>query len=178
MFSQGEHVIRKAQDTCSNIKSAVGSIYLTAHPKRLIHKRQSEWYVKTNFTIFNKPWQKNKGYIKLGEKLKVTLKEFMYLHMHARTMCIFTFVFIYTFVAVWGFSSGSDGRESACNAGDLGSTPGWERSPGGGNGIYSNILAWSVPWAEEPGSYSPWGGRVRHDWATNTLVWSLSYIWL
>ena len=24
--------------------------------------------------------------------------------------------------------------ESACNAGDLGSTPGWGRSPGGGNG--------------------------------------------
>ena len=61
MYSQGEHVIRKAQDTFSNIKSAVGSIYLTAHPKRLIHKMQNEWYVKTNFTIFTKPWQKNKG---------------------------------------------------------------------------------------------------------------------
>ena len=33
-----------------------------------------------------------------------------------------------------GFSGGSDGKESACNAGDLGSVPGWERSPGEGNG--------------------------------------------
>ena len=23
--------------------------------------------------------------------------------------------------------------------------------------IYSRILAWRVPWAEKPGSYSPWG---------------------
>jgi len=29
---------------------------------------------------------------------------------------------------------GSDGRESACNAGDLGSIPGLERSSGEGNG--------------------------------------------
>ena len=23
--------------------------------------------------------------------------------------------------------------------------------------IHSNILAWRIPWTEEPGSYSPWG---------------------
>ena len=33
-----------------------------------------------------------------------------------------------------GFSGGSDGKESACNAGDLGSIPGLGRSPGEGNG--------------------------------------------
>ena len=32
------------------------------------------------------------------------------------------------------FSGGSDGKESACNAGDLGPIPGSRRSPGGGNG--------------------------------------------
>ena len=35
---------------------------------------------------------------------------------------------------LYGFSGGSDSRESACNVGDLGSTPGWGRSPGEGNG--------------------------------------------
>ena len=34
----------------------------------------------------------------------------------------------------WGFSGGSDGEASACNAGDLGSIPGLGRSPGGGHG--------------------------------------------
>ena len=33
-----------------------------------------------------------------------------------------------------GFPCGSAGKESACNARDLGSTPGLGRSPGGGNG--------------------------------------------
>ena len=32
-----------------------------------------------------------------------------------------------------GSSGGSDGKESACNAGDLGSIPGLGRSPGEGN---------------------------------------------
>ena len=33
-----------------------------------------------------------------------------------------------------GFPGGSDSKESACNAGDLSSIPGLERSPGGGHG--------------------------------------------
>ena len=33
-----------------------------------------------------------------------------------------------------GFPGGSDGKESSCNMGDLGSIPGSGRSPGGGNG--------------------------------------------
>ena len=32
------------------------------------------------------------------------------------------------------FSGGSAGKESACNVGDLGLIPGWERSPGEGKG--------------------------------------------
>ena len=33
-----------------------------------------------------------------------------------------------------GFRGGSDGKESTCNAGDLGLIPGWGRFPGGGHG--------------------------------------------
>ena len=33
-----------------------------------------------------------------------------------------------------GFPGGSDGKESACNVGDLGSIPGSGRSPAEGNG--------------------------------------------
>ena len=39
-----------------------------------------------------------------------------------------------------GFPGGSDGKESACNVGDLGSVPGLGRSPGEGN---SNPLQYS-----------------------------------
>ena len=32
---------------------------------------------------------------------------------------------------------------------------------------HSNILAWEIPWTEEPGGYSSWGRtRVRHDLVT------------
>ena len=36
-----------------------------------------------------------------------------------------------THVTTWGFPGGSDSKESACNAGDLGSIPELGRSPGG-----------------------------------------------
>ena len=35
---------------------------------------------------------------------------------------------------LWGLPGGSDGKESACNAGDLCLIPGLGRSPGGGKG--------------------------------------------
>ena len=50
-----------------------------------------------------------------------------------------------------GFPGGSDGKASACNAGNLGSVPGSRRSPGEGNGNPPHILAWKIPWTEEPG---------------------------
>ena len=37
-------------------------------------------------------------------------------------------------VHIQSFPCGSDGKESACNAGDPGLIPGLERSPGEGNG--------------------------------------------
>ena len=40
-----------------------------------------------------------------------------------------------------GFPGGSDGKESACNAGHPGPIPVLERSPGGGYGNRSSILA-------------------------------------
>ena len=41
-------------------------------------------------------------------------------------------IFCYSYLwicSIWGFTSGSEGKESVCNAGDLGSTPGSGRSP-------------------------------------------------
>ena len=37
---------------------------------------------------------------------------------------------------------------------------------------HSSILAWKIPWIEEPGRYSLWGCRVGHDW-THTHTWKL-----
>ena len=59
-----------------------------------------------------------------------------------------------------GFLGGSDGKESACNVGDLGSVPGMGRFPGGGHG---NPLQNS--YLENPHGqrslvgYSPWSRK-------------------
>ena len=52
-----------------------------------------------------------------------------------------------------GFSAGSDGKESSCNAGNMDLIPGLEKEMA----THSSILAWKILWREEPGGYSPWG---------------------
>ena len=53
------------------------------------------------------------------------------------------------FTVLLGFTDGSDGKESACNVGDPGSIP---KSPlEKGMATHSSILAWRIPWTEEPG---------------------------
>ena len=38
---------------------------------------------------------------------------------------------------------------------------------------HSSVLAWRIPWAEEPGGSQSLGlQRVRHNWATNTFTFS------
>ena len=74
------------------------------------------------------------------------------------------------------FAGGSDGKESTCNARDLGSVPGLERSPGEGNG---NPLQHSC--LENPSERGTWEATVHgvakswHDWATNTFTLLFSH---
>ena len=45
-----------------------------------------------------------------------------------------------------GFPCGSAGKELACNAGDLGLTPGLEDPQEKGKATHSSILAWRISW--------------------------------
>ena len=49
------------------------------------------------------------------------------------------------------------GRESACNARDLGLIPGLGRSSGEGKGYPLSVLAWRIPWT----IVGEWGGSQR-----------------
>ena len=63
-----------------------------------------------------------------------------------------------------GFPGGSDGKESACSAGDLGLIPGREDPLEKEMATHSSILAWTIPWMEEPGRLQSMGlQRVGHD---------------
>ena len=49
------------------------------------------------------------------------------------------------------FTGSSVGKESACNAGEPGLIPGREDPLEKEMAIHSSILAWEIPWTEEPG---------------------------
>ena len=63
-----------------------------------------------------------------------------------------------------GFLGGSDGKESVCNVGDLGSIPGSGRSPGEGNG-YSCQYSCLENFMDKKagGLWSMGSQRVGHD---------------
>ena len=64
------------------------------------------------------------------------------------------------FVHILGFPCGSDGKESAHNAGDLGLIPGSGRSPGRGYG-YPLLVFWPGEFHAQKSlaGYSPWGHK-------------------
>ena len=71
-----------------------------------------------------------------------------------------------TTILLLSFPGGSDGKESACNAG---SDP-WVRSLGQkdtlekGMATHSSVLAWRTPWTEKPSRLQSIGSqRVRRD---------------
>ena len=70
------------------------------------------------------------------------------------------------FVCILCFPSGSDGKESARNAGDPDfiRSLGWEDPLEKGMSTHSSILIWKIPWTGEPGRLQSTGSkRVRQD---------------
>ena len=58
-------------------------------------------------------------------------------------------------------------KNPPANAGDMGSIPGLGKSLEKGMATHSRILAWEIPWTEEPGGLQSMGSqRVGHDLAT------------
>ena len=63
---------------------------------------------------------------------------------------------------IFSFPGGSEVKASACKVGDLGSIPGFGKSPGGGQPT-PVFLPGESPWTEEPGGLESMGSqRVGH----------------
>ena len=63
-----------------------------------------------------------------------------------------------------GFPGGTVVKNLPVNAGDLGSIPGQDDLLEKGTATHSSILAWRIPWTEEPGGLqSMVSQRVGHD---------------
>ena len=57
------------------------------------------------------------------------------------------------------FPGGLASKESACNAGDQGSIPGWEDALEKEMATHSTILSWEIPWTEDPGGLQSTGSQ-------------------
>ena len=76
-----------------------------------------------------------------------------------------------------GFPNGSAAKESSCNMGDLENwvqSLGWENLLEKEMATHSSVLAWRIPWTEEPDRL--WLQRVRHNWVINSLLSYLIYV--
>ena len=63
-----------------------------------------------------------------------------------------------------GFPDGSSSKESICNARDAGDSLGQEDPLEKKMATHSGILAWEIPWTEEPEELQSMGSqRVGHD---------------
>ena len=69
-------------------------------------------------------------------------------------------------ITFWlGFPGGSDGEESACNAGALGQEDSQEKRMA----THSRVLSWRIPWTEDPGGLQSMGSQtVGHGGASDT----------
>ena len=74
-------------------------------------------------------------------------------------------------ILLWSLEYGSEGKESAFSAGDLGSILGSGRPLEKGMATHSSIPAWRIPWTEESDGLQSMGlQRIGHNWATNTFT--------
>ena len=81
---------------------------------------------------------------------------------------MYMYIHTYMYVCMYeGFPGGSDGKESTHIAGDPGSiiqSLGQEDPLEKGIATHSSILAWRIPWTEDPGRLQFMGlQRVGHD---------------
>ena len=74
------------------------------------------------------------------------------------------FIMLEPLKLVLGLPGGSDGKESASNAGDQVQSLGEEDPLEKDMATHSSILAWRTPWTEEPDGLQSIGSqRVGHD---------------
>ena len=100
-------------------------------------------------------------------------KIFFLCHSFTKESCSLYVAFYYClmFMCFTGFPGGSDGKEFTCNAEDSI----WSLGGGGplekGMATHSSILAWRIPWKEEPSRLQAMElQRVRHNWVTKTFT--------
>ena len=91
-----------------------------------------------------------------------------FLMLKGKGMCWCPIIYLSRFIALQDFPGGSDSKASAYNARDLGSIPRLEDLLEKEMASHSSILAWKIPWMEEPSRLQSMGSqKVGHNWTTS-----------
>ena len=88
------------------------------------------------------PWLFGQCYSNEGVSLKISS---LAVHHNGWLIRVFYNAYLLLLYYVCYLPCGSAGKESTCNAGDLGLILGLGRSPGEGMATHSSILAWRIP---------------------------------
>ena len=94
-------------------------------------------------------------------KSRTQLSDFHFLNLCSVTSNLLIVDTRYEGIIYYVVFCGSDGKESACSAGDPGSIPGSERFPGEGNGNPLQYSAREIPGTEEPGRVQSMGSQSQ-----------------
>ena len=81
------------------------------------------WHKPILISLWSSLWSSGKSFLSLSDIISVCV-----------CVCIYIYIYIYSVYIHMDVTDGSDSIESACNARDLGLTPGSGRSPREGNG--------------------------------------------
>ena len=88
------------------------------------------------------------------------------------------------FIAIWGFPGGTSGKEPAAKAGDVRETgfiPGQEDPLEEGRATQSSILAWRIPWTEEPAGLQSIGlqsDTTEATWHTSACTHTHTHVYI
>ena len=130
---------------------------------------EKEMATHSSILAWRIPWTEELGGLQYTGRKESNTTEWLQFQQTARWSQSRIRLFTVGYHGFKGLPGGSDGKESAYNAGDLSAIPGSWRFP------------WRKAWRPTPVSlpgeshgqrsvvgYSPWGHRVRYDWVTNT----------
>ena len=92
--------------------------------------------------------------------------------------CIYTYVkaFVNIYLALWASLVAQMVKNPLVMQEAWVRSLGWEDSLEKGTATHSSILAWRIPWMEEPGRLQSLGLlRVGHDWATSLSLFTFTH---
>ena len=107
------------------------------------------------------------------------LKMWIILKVFIESVTILLLLYIFLFFwpqGMWdmGFPGGTVVKNPPAHAGDSGSTPGSGNALEKDTATHSSILAWRIPWTEEPAGLQSTGTQKRHLATKHAQMWDLS----